>query len=376
MLFSNIIGQDEAKNKLRNSVITGRIAHAQMLYGPDGCGSLPLAIAYAQFIACTGEKIDDSCGTCPSCNKFSKLAHPDLHFVFPVNTTKKIAKDPVSDDFITEWREFVLQDPYFQSGSWYDFIGIENKQGIISKKDSDSILRKLSLKSFESDYKFMIIWLPEKMNGASANLLLKLLEEPPSKTLFLLITEEPNAVLLTISSRTQQIKLSPISDEALGKALGKKFNLSDEVLENILRLAGGSYLKALNVVQTSEENENNLEQFSLIMRLCWSRNFSEMNDWVEEMAGMGREKLKSFFEYSIRMVRENFILNIKKTELIYLTADESEFSRRFHQYINGNNVVAIFEEMNKAWADIERNGYAKLVLFDFALRITKLIRNG
>jgi DNA polymerase III subunit delta' len=375
MLFSEVIGQDETKIKLRASVSTGRIAHAQMLYGPDGCGSLPLAIAYAQYVACIGEKEVDACGKCSSCIKFSKLAHPDLHFAFPVNTTKKIVKEPVSDDFISEWREFVLMDPYFQSGSWYDFIGIENKQGIISKKDSDSIIRKLSLKSFESDYKFVIIWLPEKMNAASANVLLKLMEEPPSKTLFLLVSEEPGMVLNTISSRTQQIKLAPISDEALRIALSKKFPLSETELSNALRLANGSYIRAINAVQTSEENERNLEQFASIMRLCWSRNFPEINDWVESMAGTGREKLKNFFEYAIRLVRENFIMNIKRPELIYMTTEESDFAKKFHQFINGNNIVGIYDEMNKAAADIERNGYAKIVLFDFALRLTKLIRN-
>ncbi len=375
MLFSEVIGQDETKLKLKVSVKAGRIAHAQMFYGPDGCGSLPLAIAYAQYIACTGNRDEESCGKCSSCLKFSRLIHPDLHFVFPVNTTKKIVKDPVSDDFIPEWREFVLKDPYFQSGSWYDFIGIENKQGIISKKDSDSILRKLSLKSFESDYKFMVIWLPEKMNAAAANVLLKLMEEPPAKTLFLLVSEEPGLVLTTIASRTQQIKLSPISDEALKMAITNKFTLTETESNNAIRLANGSYIRAINAIQTSEENENNLKEFVAIMRLCWTRNFPEINDWVEAMAGTGREGLKSFFEYSIRLVRENFILNVYQPKLVYMTKEEWNFAAKFHQFINGNNVIAIYDEMNKASADIERNGYAKIVLFDFALRLTKLIRN-
>jgi DNA polymerase-3 subunit delta' len=376
MLFSEVLGQEEIKMKLIASAKAGRIAHAQLFFGPDGCGSLPLAIAYARYIACTGDKNNDSCGTCPSCSKISKLVHPDLHFVFPVNTTKKIAKDPVSDDFIAEWREFVLLQPYFQSGAWYDFIGIENKQGIISKKDSDSVIRKLSLKSFESDYKFMIIWLPEKMNASSANVLLKLIEEPPDKTLFLLVSEEPEQVLLTIYSRTQPVKLSRISDEALSTALAKKFSFTETERNSILRLSDGSFIQAMNVIQTSEENQMNFERFASIMRLSWSRNFLEINDWVEEMAGIGRERLKSFFDYSIRLVRENLITHLQWPELVYMTKEEKDFAVKFHQFLNGTNVIPIYNEMNKASVDIERNGYAKIVLFSFSLQLMKLIRKG
>jgi DNA polymerase III subunit delta' len=375
MLFSEVIGQDSIKRALINSANTGRIAHAQLFFGPEGCGSLPMAIAYAQYIACSGDKNDDSCGVCHSCIKFAKLAHPDLHFVFPVNTTKKIVKDPVSDDFISEWREFILQQPYFRSGDWYDFIEIENKQGIISKRDSDIAIRKLSLKSFESDYKFMIIWLPEKMNASSANVLLKLLEEPPEKTLFLLVSEEPEQVLLTIASRTQPVKLPYIDDDSLRKALSKKYSLSEAEQSNILRLARGSYTRAVEAIQSSDENQFNFERFVAIMRLTWSRSFFEINDWVEEMSGIGRERLKNFFDYAIRLVRENFISNLNKPELIYMTRNENDFAVKFHQYLNGSNVIPIYNEMNQAYADIERNGYSKIILFDFVLKLTKLIRN-
>jgi DNA polymerase-3 subunit delta' len=376
MKFSEVIGQEEIKAKLLAAAKAERIPHALLFFGPEGCGSLPLAIAYAQYIACTGTKKNDSCGTCPSCSKFNKLIHPDLHFVFPVSTTKKIVKDPVSDDFIAEWREFVLQQPYFRPADWYDFIEIENKQGTINKKDSDSIIHKLSLKSFESDYKFMIIWLPEKMNASSANVLLKLLEEPPDKTLFLLVSEEPEQVLLTISSRTQPVKLSRLNDEALGAFLADKFNLSGNELKDILRLANGSYIQAMNAIQTSEENRMNFDRFVSVMRLSWSRNFFELNDWVEDMASIGREKLKSFFDYSIRLVRENFITHLQRPELVYMTKAEKDFAVKFHEFLNGTNVIPIYNEMNKASADIERNGYAKIVLFDFVLNLTKLIRTG
>jgi DNA polymerase III subunit delta' len=374
MLFKEVIGQEEIKAKLINSVQTGRIAHAQLFFGPDGSGTLPLALAYAQYIACTNRNETDSCGVCPACRKFSKLAHPDLHFAFPVNTTKSVDKDPVSDNFIKEWREFVLSNPYFLPGQWYDFMGLENKQGLISKNESEAILRKLSFKSFESDYKIMIIWLPEKMNPTAANMLLKLLEEPPEKTIFLLVSEEPNQLLITIASRAQPVKVPPLDAEPLRQKIAEQFSFSEAQLQQITRLANGSYIKVLEVINSSAENEYNLEQFAFIMRSCYGRKFPDINKWVEEMSGIGREKLKIFFNYSIRMIRENFIMNLKTHELNYMTEKEHEFSVRFHPYINGNNVISIYNEMNKACADIERNGYAKIILLDLSLKIIKIIR--
>jgi DNA polymerase III subunit delta' len=373
VFFSEVVGQEDIKAKLIASVKAGRMPHTQMFYGPDGCGTLPLAIAYAQYIACLNRGEADSCGTCASCQKFVRLIHPDLHFVFPVNTSDKISKDPVSDDYISEWRAFVLTNPYFFANQWYNHIGILNKQGIISRNESESIIRKLNLKSFESEYKILIIWLAEKMNSTSANMLLKLIEEPPEKTIFLMICEDPEQLLVTISSRAQNVKLSGIAGEAMKRALSAKFELKPDELQKISRLANGSYSKALELIESSSENEFHLAKFSELMRLCYSENFLQLNTWVEEMVGLGREKLKSFFEYSLGMVRENFILNLKNPEIIYLNEDEADFSKRFHPFIHGKNVVKICEEMNNASNDIERNANAKIVLFDFSLRLTKII---
>jgi DNA polymerase-3 subunit delta' len=374
MLFSEVIGQNEVKAKLRASVKTDRIPHAQMFFGPEGSGALPMAIAYAQYVSCTNRGEIEACGTCPSCRKYSKLVHPDLHFAFPVNTSEKVTKDPVSDDYINEWRNFVLSTPYFHSNQWYNYIGIENKQGLISKNDSEAIIRKLSFKSYESDYKIMIIWLPEKMNVTAANMLLKLIEEPPAKTLFLLVSEEPEKVLVTLSSRTQTIKLSRIDDKSLKEALIKKFELDTEQLENIIRLANGNYIQAVEIIESSADNELYFESFTGIMRFCYTPDYLKINDWVEEMAGIGREKLKKFFDYALRLVRENFVLNLSNPGLVYLSSREADFSKRFHPFINGHNVVKICDEMNRASNDIERNAYAKAVLFDFALCLVKIIR--
>ncbi len=375
MLFSQVIGQDELKRKLINSANSGRIPHAQLFFGPEGSGSLPLAIAYAQYVFCTNRTDTDSCGHCPHCMKIKKLIHPDLHFSFPVNTTGRVVKDPVSDNFINEWREFVISNPYFLAIQWYEKIGVENKQGLINRKESEEIIKKLRFKPFESEYKFMVIWLPEKMNSYSANVLLKLIEEPPEKTIFLLVSDQPEQLLTTISSRTQPVKLARIDNESLSLELIDKFQIAKKDLSNIVRLAGGSYIKAQEIVQSSEEDNFHLDSFIQIMRLIYLRNFLEINTWVEEMSITGREKLKSFLSYSIKLIRENFILNLKNQELNYLTKNEEVFSKKFHPFINGENVIRVYEELNKAYLDVERNAYAKIVLFDMVLQFMKLIPN-
>lgn len=375
MFFSDIIGQTGIKEKLRASLTSQHIPHAQMFFGPPGTGNLPLAIAYAQYIACTGEKGHDSCGQCPGCRKFAKLAHPDLHFAFPVNTTGKITKDPTSNDFIEEWREFILRTPYFSLNDWYNHIGIENKQGLINKKEADHVLQKMNLKPFESEYKFMVIWLPEKMNGSAANHLLKLIEEPPENTFFLLVSDDPSQVLPTIASRTQPVRLMGIDEKSMTETLTSKFDIPASEIRNIVRLSNGNFIKAKEVMQTTGENNFNFEKFTGFMRYCWKREYFRINDWIEEMAGLGRERLKLFFDYSLRLIRENFISNTNLPELVYMTEKEQHFAKNFHPYINGRNITRLYTEINKAYTDIERNGYPKIILFDFSLQVVKLIRN-
>ncbi len=374
MLFNQVIGQNTIKKQLITSVQSGRIPHAQMFYGPEGCGALPLAIAYAQYIACLNPSENDSCGTCSSCKKFEKLIHPDLHFAFPVNTSKNVSKDPVSDDYLPIWREMITENPYFRSAQWFNYMGIENKQGIISKNESIAVMRKLNLKSFESEYKFLILWLPEKMNPTSGNMLLKLIEEPPQKTIFLLVSEIPEEVLITISSRSQPVKLSRLTGSEISNGLMKQYQIGKEQADNAAHLANGNYIAAHEAIETTEENNFNFERFTSLMRLCYSRNIPEVNNWVEVMAAIGREKLKSFFSYSLRLIRENFIMNLKNDKLIYLTIEEENFSKKFYPFINGRNILPVFNEFNASSADIERNANAKIVLFDMALKIVKLIR--
>lgn len=373
MLFKEIIGQQKIKDRLIQTVKDNRISHAQLFLGPEGSGNLALAIAYAQYIACTNKHDSDSCGVCPSCQKFAKLVHPDLHFVFPVATTKAIKKDPVSDDFIAQWREALIENPYINQTRWYDIIDVENKQGLISKNESSVIVRKLSLKTFEADYKTLIMWLPEKMNSAAANTLLKIIEEPPSKTLFILVSENSEQIITTILSRTQLIKIPQIDAESLHTALCDRMGLTADKAYDIVHLANGNYLSALNLIETTDENSENHDRFVEIMRFCYQNKIIEIVNWVESISTIGREKQKRFLEYAIRMIRENFMLNINQKNIVYLTKQEAEFSNKFYPFINKENVFKIYEHLNRAFADIEMNAYNKIVFLDLGLKLVKLI---
>ncbi len=346
MLFKEVIGQNKVIGQLTDAVKKGRIGHSQLFLGPDGSGTLALAIAFARYLSCTQKEGDDSCNTCASCLKYRKLIHPDLHFVFPVNKTKTKEKDnPVSDDFIAAWREAVLKNPYLSLNQWYDIIGIENKQGLINVYESKAVLNKLSLKSFESEYKIMIIWHPEKMHPYAANKLLKIIEEPPDKTIFLAATDSTDQILPTVLSRFQIVKVSKINNNDL----------------------------AANI-NAGEEYDNNLERFILMMRHCYSRNIPEILKWVDDIAGTGRERQKDFLDYSLSLIRKNFLLSLNQPEKVYLTEKESEFSGRFHPFINMANAHQIADEINKAYNDIERNAFGRIVFLDLVLKIIKLIR--
>nr|WP_320117603.1 DNA polymerase III subunit delta [uncultured Marinifilum sp.] len=373
MQFKDIIGHDAVKQRFIQTVKENRVSHAQLLIGPKGVGKLPMAIAFAQYVSCLDKKGNDSCGVCSSCRKYEKLIHPDLHFVFPVVKGKGF-KHPVSDNFIDSWRNQIQSDPYFDIGDWYRTIGVDNSQGMIYASESNEIIRKLSLKTYESDYKIMIIWLPEKMHSACANKLLKMIEEPPVKTLFFMVAEEPDKIIQTILSRTQLVKISSIESNALSEAVNAEFNLSTEELKNVVRLSEGSYRKARILIKNSDENAENFEKFVAIMRRCYARNVLDIMEWAENIAGIGRERQKSFLNYCVRMIRENFILNLKHPEMVYLNGEEMNFSQRFSPFINEENVWMISDELSKAYTDIERNANAKIVFLDLGLKLVKLLR--
>ncbi len=368
MFFKDVIGQEEIKQRLIQEVSEGRIPHAQLFCGPEGVGAFPLALAYARYICCTNRTGTDACGTCPSCVKLDKLVHPDVHFVFPVVKTARC------DDYIKEWRRLVLANPYFNLNHWLGEIDAENAQAVIYTKESDEITKKLSLKSSEGGFKITLIWLPEKMQLPCANKLLKLLEEPPAQTLFLLISEQPEMILQTIQSRTQRINIRKIDEASIARMLQLKYGVLPADSASIAHLANGNVIKALETIHLNEENKLFFDLFVSLMRLSYQRKIKEMKQWSEQVAGLGRERQKNLLDYCQRMVRENFIYNLHRQELNYMTADEQNFAVRFAPFINERNVMGLMDELTEAQAHIEQNVNAKMVFFDFALKMIVLLK--
>jgi DNA polymerase-3 subunit delta' len=375
MNFSRIPGQTDIISKLLRSVREERVSHAQLFTGPAGCGSLALALAYAQYVSCEDKKGNDSCGVCKSCVKYEKMIHPDLHFVFPVIKGKK-STDPVSDNYIGDWREFVRKSPFFGLNNWLDTIEVGNAQGLIFASEASEIIRKLSLKTFESDFKIMIIWLPEKMHQATANKLLKMIEEPPEKTLFLLVSEEPDKILPTILSRCQLIKIPAFSNDEVKSYLRSTFGTTEIKSADIAKIANGNLLRAIELCENDETARENLENFKTLMRHAWKRDVLSLISWSEDISSLGRESQKNFLSNSLRLLRENLMLSIDQlqNDLVFLGGEEAEFSGKFHPFINSNNIYPLVEEFSLAHSHIEANGYAKAIFLDLALKVTKLIR--
>lgn len=372
MFFSEVIGQENIKRRLIRSVHEDRISHAQMFSGHEGTGAFGLALAYAQYLSCSNRGENDSCGICPSCHKYQKLIHPDLHFVFPVFNSPK-HKNTVSDSFIKEWREMVLKSHYFSLSQWTNCIDAGNAQVMIYERESDSIYRKLNLKSFESDFKVMIIWQPEKMNISCSNKLLKLIEEPPNKTLFLFVTENEEEIIPTIRSRVQLNKIPFIEEEPLEKALLAS-GYEHDVVAEIIHLANGNYLKAINLLNPDEDEQFYFSKFQEMMRMAYSRHIPLLINWAEEMAKTGRDKQKSFFHAALRLIREYFVFNMKQMQMVYLNHDEIEWGKRFAPFINERNIIPISEEFELAIKHISMNGNPRIIFLDTALRIVRLIK--
>ncbi|MDR0540897.1 MAG: DNA polymerase III subunit delta [Dysgonamonadaceae bacterium] len=373
MFFRNIIGQNDLKRRLIQSVKEGFVPHAQLFSGREGVGAFPLALAYARYLHCAGRQEYDACGVCPNCIQFNKLSHPDLYFVFPI-INKKGNKEAFCDDFLPEWRKFITETPYGGLSDWLERIAAENAQGLIYARESDEILRKLNLRAYESDYKIMIIWLPEKMHEAAANKLLKLLEEPSEKTVFLLVSEEPEKIITTIRSRVQTLIVPPVADEDLEKVLQEKYRLPDEDVPLVIRLSKGSYSEAVRMINTVDENEAYLDLFIAIMRNSWTRNVRNMKLKSEQFASMGRDRQKSFLAYSQQMIRENFLYRLQAPEINYLNRKEAEFAVNFSPYVNAANIVDFMEELALAERHIEANVNPRMIFFDLSMKIAVLLK--
>ena len=381
MLFRDIIGQEETKRHLRESVREGRIPHAQLFTGISGIGKLQLALAYAQYLNCPNRTESDSCGTCPTCLQYQHLQHPDLHFVFPI-----VGSDETCDSFLEQWRQIILDKHYFDLEEWHKALNVETKQSMIYEKESGEILRKLSLKPYGDGYKVMIIWQPEKMNTTTANKLLKMLEEPPSQTIFLLVSEHPEQLLTTIQSRVQTIRIPRLEADTIATALMQK-GIDATKANDIARIANGSYLAALKKSDESEENQQELRDFIALFRDAYTvgvlkdpvkkfESLKRLKQWSLDMADskVGREKQKHFLQYAQQQVRENYIRNIGQPDLNYQMEDERDFSVKFAPFIHDGNVEGIMDQLDLAERQIEQNGNAKIIFFDLCLQMIVLIK--
>lgn len=375
MLFSKVIGHKAIKNRLISSVKEGRISHAQLFLGEQGTGNLPLALAYAQYIMCEDKKNEDSCGICSSCIKNNKLIHPDLHFVFPTANTEKTKGKPTSEFFLTEWREIVTENNgYFTINQWQDKIETENKSLLIPERDSGEILKKLSLKTYESEYKVIIIWFPEKFNNDSANKLLKILEEPEPKTLFILVAHDSGQIIPTILSRTQTIKISKIDQQELALELIKKFQLNQQQALNISTLADGNFISSKTLIEASEIEKQFYSLFTDWMRAAFKADVISLIGFSEEIQKIGREKQKQFITYCLHIFRESLISNFGTGNLNKTSQNEAQFLVKFAPFIHGANCLDIIEIFNDAHYHIERNGNPKIIFLDVSFKLTKLLR--
>lgn len=379
MLFSEILGQDHIKSHLTKSTDAGRIPHAQLFIGPEGSGTLPMAIAYAQYILCGNSNGENNSGNA-ACNlKFSNFSHPDLHFVFPVSTNSEVKSHPVSANFLKSWREFITETPYGSLFDWYSKIDIQNKQGQIGVDEAHEIVKSLSLKAYEGGYKVMIIWMADKMNTATANKLLKLLEEPPQKTVFLLIAESSDDILQTILSRCQILHFGPLSEQAIADVLAARESTDAKAALKIAHQAQGNYNKALHLLKGDGDGYPFEEWFVQWVRAAFRAkgNAAAIQDliaWSEGIAGIGREAQKQFLHFCIDMFRQALLLNYNAKELVFMEPTVEKFRlENFAPFVNGTNINDIFRELSDALYHIERNGNAKIILTDLSIKLTRLI---
>ena len=379
MLFKDIIGQENIKNHLIQTVNNGRISHAQLFISPKGSGALPLAIAYAQYILCKNKESENNFGD-ESCNlKFEKLAHPDLHFSFPVAVNVKVKNHPVSNLFLEEWRDFIKSTPYGSLFNWYQKLGIENKQGQIGVDEAEEIVKKLILKSYEGGYKVMIIWMAEKMNITASNKLLKLIEEPPKKTLLLLIAENEEQIIKTILSRCQVLHIKALSDIEIKDNLIQKYKLSEYDAMKIAHQANGDWNKAIRSLNQND-NEDIFEKWFV----TWVRsafrakgNASVIQDlitWSDEIAKTGRESQKRFLDYCSHFFRQAMLTNYKADNLVLFEAQTTGFDiHKFAPFVHGGNIEDIHNAIEEAIYHIERNGNAKIILLDLSMQLTRYL---
>jgi DNA polymerase-3 subunit delta' len=369
MQFKDVVGQQELKRHLIQEVDKEKISHAQLFLGNAGHGGLPLALAFVQYLFCENKNALDSCGKCPSCRKVTELQHPDLHFSFPVVLTayKK------SDAALSHWRDQIKKDPYFSQNDWLKRIDEKERKATIGTDESQEIIKKLSLKSYEGGFKVMIIWMAEEMNTFCANKLLKILEEPPAKTVFILLCEKQEQLLQTILSRTQIVKIPRINTADLSLFLRNEFNLSTSNAESIVARVEGDALQAFDLVGTHHDQDENRDLFIQLMRVCYKKDVILMLDWAEQISTTGKERQKIFVQYALHMFRQSMLRNYTEDQLTRVSKEEDDFLNKFARFISGNNLQDFMLTFNDAHYHLDRNANAKILFTNLCFKVMRFI---
>ena len=370
MEYSQIIGQEEAKQRLQKMVSSHKVPHALLFVGKEGCGHLPAALAFVQHLFCKDKTDQGPCLNCSSCQRISKLIHPDLHLVFPIAKSKEVKS---SDNLAKEFREFFLENPYMSLNDWFGSISAENKQPIIPVEEANDILKKLSYTSYEGSYKVVLIWQPEKMNAEAANKLLKILEEPPDQTIFILVCSHPEQLLATILSRVQQIPFYQCHEQEIEMALMKHYQVSTEVAKQTAVLSNGNYGEAIQLLLHNDENISFLNDFQSFMRLALKFDCNKALLWIDENAARGREKQKQFLQYALEVFRDCLMFNYGDKSLVRLSGQEKVFLEKFAPFVNQKNYEKLVEEFNSNYYYIERNANPKILFMDLLLTTRDLI---
>lgn len=372
MRFEDVIGQTQVKQRLLRLSTEHRMPHALLFAGPEGCGKLPAALALAQSLLCRNPNPDgEPCGGCRGCKMVMQWAHPDMHFVFPIVKAESSATSAL---FLPQWRKRLQESPYFSLQDWFDGLNMENKQALIPVAEAEALVTELSRASSQGGFRVIVIWQADLMNEPMSNKILKILEEPPSKTVFILISEHPERLLPTICSRTQRIDFPPLAVDEMTQALVRLHGLDGEDAQQVAHAAAGNYIKARGEVTFRDANSVFFELFVSLMKNAFLNKVKELHHWAEQVASWNRERQKALLEYMQRLVRENFIYNFQLPELNYLSRREKEFSKNFARFVNERNVKLFVEEISSAQRDVEQNVHARMIFFTFALKMHALLK--
>ena len=380
MRFSEVIGQQAVKERLRASVRENRVAHTQLFLGHEGSGSLPLAIAFAQYLNCTHKQDGDSCGTCPSCVKYQKFAHPDLHFIFPTATNNKVKRHPQSELFQEEWLNFMRKNRgYATQSSWYESLGIGNSQGTIYARDANEIVRLIGFKAYEALFKVVVIFQAERLNISASNKLLKSFEEPPDNTLIILVADRYELILPTVRSRAQLVKVPKLQDAEIEDALLEQFSekLTGEKARELASLSQGNWNLALELIDQTDENEYNFVKFRDWMRLCFRGNdYLTLHLLIQELSRLGREKQKHFLKYGLQVIHNSLLINGKQETLVVESTNEKEYLQKFAPFVNTANQKQMYTLLNEAVYHVERNAHPGILFADLSFKLTELMQLG